>query len=753
MKTVYIAYQTLPPVSITSSASSRSSSSIRQSSSSYSCTLFPKKNNFYNIELYGSGTAPTGYTTEHKLIIYKNLGSGVHSGMYETPYLPYSGIITSITTELPEDVKFEVKTIYKDKNIYIKDGDYLDVQILNLIDVNYSNRIGIDLFKKEAINSFNELFCCTDKCYIGFVKFAGKNQVEKFDFSNNKQQVYAYISGLSGVYKYNPGSAINEALDLAQTFTWKKEALKIINFITNNKPYIERTSYECYKSDIDFPSFSVSEIDDIFLKFNLIKNNNKDTKLNVFFIDDIGIETKNFSPIISSSSRAGGGGASSSSKSLAPPPLPSLFISSISSSSDGPCPCDVNITKTIFECDPCCGIKNAYEDGYKHEILTDPNTLEKICCPPCPEGYYREDKFYDLADGCANCEPLLSSSSTSSSSKSTTSSSSKSWLIRSSSSSLSLIKGSGGSNNSFNSLAANCYPRSAEESCCFQYGKCGSSMTNMICSSESKCSCTLSSADCPDPCPCSINDYGITLNHRITVEQGTCSAGPDCLGWFFEIGMEDKKYTEEYIFDSNNNPNPNPSYLCKGYPLSNTVNLKKCKRPSTDCPSQQDSYSPIPEEPQMKVPCSVHPKVLGATNLTLNWVVLSLCDGRPLFNQIFQSSLIPCKGYYSQGKKFIGGGKFWVSVCTAYGAYGYKIKYWVTWQCGILNDEIKEFEVKFGQPIECTSANADYWSTWPDKKCCCSSSSTSSGSSGGSGGSSTGAIVGGQVLLNVNTLV
>lgn len=730
MRTVYIAYPTSSPVS-TLSSSSRSSSSLQRSSSSYSCTLFPKKNNFYNIELYGSGILPTGYSTEHKLIIYKDLGSGVHSGIYETPYLPYSGVIASITTELPESTKFEVKTIYKDKNVYLKGGDYLDVQILNLVDINYSNRFGLDLFKKEAIRGFNELFCCTDKCYVGFIKFAGKNQVEKFDFSNNKEQVYNYISGLSGVYKYNPGSSINEALALAQTFTWKKEALKIINFITNNKPYIERTSYECYKSDIDFPSFVESEIDDLFLNFNLIKNTNKDIKINVFFIDEIGIETKLLNIISSSSSSnkilpPSPNVKSSSSRPLA---LPSLFISGSDSSIS--CLCDINVEKTISECDPCCGIKDAYEDGYKYQDLTDPDTLERVCCPPCPEGYYRKNNFYNTIEKCANCIPAPSSS-TSSSLKST-SSSSKSWLIRSSSSSLSLIKKS--PNTSSTSLTANCFHLSDEEKCCDKYNKCGSSMISIRCSSESRCSCTLSSADCPKPCPCSIDDYGITVNHDLDTKEGTCGQGPECIGWWLEVEMSDVKYTKKFLSNSNGDSFDNPDYICYKAPLSNTVDLKLCKRDNTFCPNKEGIL--------------LHPNKLG---LTLNWVILNLCDGRNVFNQIFWTILEPCKAYERLGKRVIK--RFWQSCCILNGAYGYKVRYWITWNGGILNNKIKEFEHKFGKPIPCTSDSPIDWSTFPDKKCCCSSSSsTSSNSSGGSGGSSTGAVVGHSILLEANNRV
>ena len=462
-------------------------------SSSLSCQRSSSIPNQFLIELNASGdykVTPSKYQTLHKMIIYDEVASGIFSGRYETPYLRYDGIntlpltgmvsgilsstsagvitgfkidvtgiksgilknIASVQTKLNPSTKVELKTIFEDTNEYLYENEYDGAQILNLIDVNYSNANGLSTFQKTSREIFREALCCKN-FEIGVIKFAGKDNLELFNFTTDETSLVNYIQNLRPVEKNYPGSAINEALDMAATVNWKSNKTKIVNIISNNKPYIEKNDmYSCCKNDANFPIDIKTEINEVLDKVTVLRN--KGITVNTFVVD--GFYESSFALISSSSSR--------SSSSLQKP-QPSLSFPSSSSFSESSCPCDINITRTSFDCDPCCGIKDAFEDGYKYESLIHLNGLEQVCCPPCPDGYYREDIYYDPEFGCFNCIPIDSSSSSSSysansssssrrsssSSRTSSSSSSKSWLSKSSSS-FNVIKSSSSSSRTFTNI-------------------------------------------------------------------------------------------------------------------------------------------------------------------------------------------------------------------------------------------------------------------------------------------------------------
>ena len=193
-------------------------------------------------------------------------------------------MLFDFSTKLRPTTKLEVKTVYEDNTKYVISGDYSSVQILNLLDTNYSNKNGIKIFQEEAFKMFKEMCCCTNKIEVGFVNFAGKDQLSVLPITNDVNLILNYINNVPIIEKNNPGSSINDALNLVSGFNWKSNTYKILNILSNNKPYIETSVYQCYKNDPNFPEETKTEVDEVLNKIINIKNSN--IFINCFYIEN-----------------------------------------------------------------------------------------------------------------------------------------------------------------------------------------------------------------------------------------------------------------------------------------------------------------------------------------------------------------------------------------------------------------------------------------------------------------------------------
>jgi hypothetical protein len=203
----------------------------------------------FQFNLKGEDGFTPSYNSKHKFIIYK---SGIGTGylpVTETNYNSYSAGTISTSTGFFDsgNYKTQIRTIYNNSATtpyYCNAG----VQVANLIDVSYSNKSGLALFKSNSRILLDTLIRSN----------SGLNQVANIHFSddiytitghnftNNTGVFFSGIKALEPYQKEKEGVAINDALDYAiQNLSWSGSKIKIINIITNNFPYVESDVEAC----------------------------------------------------------------------------------------------------------------------------------------------------------------------------------------------------------------------------------------------------------------------------------------------------------------------------------------------------------------------------------------------------------------------------------------------------------------------------------------------------------------------------
>jgi len=189
------------------------------------------------------------YNSKHKLIIYK---SGINTGylpVAETNYTSYSaGTISTYTGFFNSgNYKTQIRTIYNDNSTtpyYCNAG----VQVANLIDVSYSNKSGLSLFKSNSRILLDTLIRSNSGLnQIANIYFSDDiYTITGHNFTSNTGVFFSGIKALEPYQKEKEGVAINDALDYAiQNLSWSGSKIKIINVITNNFPYIESDVEAC----------------------------------------------------------------------------------------------------------------------------------------------------------------------------------------------------------------------------------------------------------------------------------------------------------------------------------------------------------------------------------------------------------------------------------------------------------------------------------------------------------------------------
>jgi hypothetical protein len=193
------------------------------------------------------------YNSKHKLLIYKSgLGVG-YLPIFEVNYAPYSAGIISTYTGIFDtgNYKTKIRTIYNDNSTmpyYCNAG----VQVANLIDISYSNKSGLALFKSNSRILLDTLIRSNSGLnQIATIYFSDDiYTITGHDFTNNTGIFFSGIKTLEPYQKIKEGIAINDALDYAiQNLSWNASKTKIVNIITNNFPYIESDAEPCAEID------------------------------------------------------------------------------------------------------------------------------------------------------------------------------------------------------------------------------------------------------------------------------------------------------------------------------------------------------------------------------------------------------------------------------------------------------------------------------------------------------------------------
>jgi hypothetical protein len=154
----------------------------------------------------------------------------------------YSGIFNS------GNYQIKVKSIYNDTNITFPSLCNSGVQVANLIDLSYSNRSGLALFKNSSSVLFkdflNRNFNLNE---VANVYFLDSLDITGLGFTNNFTNFINSTKILEPLEKTKEGVALNDAIDYAIYNLWWNwnNKKKIINIITNNFPYIESDASDC----------------------------------------------------------------------------------------------------------------------------------------------------------------------------------------------------------------------------------------------------------------------------------------------------------------------------------------------------------------------------------------------------------------------------------------------------------------------------------------------------------------------------
>jgi hypothetical protein len=149
---------------------------------------------------------------------------------------------------LSGDYKIKVKSIYNDTNISFPSLCNSGIQVANIIDLSYSNRSGLALFKSNSIlfrdflNKNSNLNEVANVYFLDSLNIIGQNFTKDFPEFINSTKI------LEPLEKTKEGVALNDAIDYAiynLWWNWNNNKSKIINIITNNFPYIESDASDC----------------------------------------------------------------------------------------------------------------------------------------------------------------------------------------------------------------------------------------------------------------------------------------------------------------------------------------------------------------------------------------------------------------------------------------------------------------------------------------------------------------------------
>jgi len=226
----------------------------------------------------------------NNLIVYKKYRED-YEPIFESKYITdKSGIAYSGFFE-KDNYKVRVKKIInKSGNINLLQPN--GIQILNLIDVSQSNISGINLFRNETRQTFIDVLYenfreNNNSRQVGIIQYAGPDfNITGTQFLTNHSNFIDVVNVLSGVEKPYEGVDLQKALNLAKTYPWEKNKIKIMNIISNNTSYIKQknltTTIACitdyYPNSSSTEIFSFNELEKEVLYF-------KNSGINVNFFD------------------------------------------------------------------------------------------------------------------------------------------------------------------------------------------------------------------------------------------------------------------------------------------------------------------------------------------------------------------------------------------------------------------------------------------------------------------------------------
>ena len=199
--------------------------------------LCPTKNSSnFLINLKGEENFSSPYNTKHKFILYKSGEISGYLPIYESNFLSYNNATIKTYSGLfnSGNYQIKVKSIYNDTNISFPSLCNSGIQLANIIDLSYSNRSGLALFKSNSIlfkdflnknSKFNE---------IANVYFLDSLNITGLQFTTNFTDFINSTKVLEPLEKTKEGVALNDAIDYAiYNLSWNSNynKKKIINII------------------------------------------------------------------------------------------------------------------------------------------------------------------------------------------------------------------------------------------------------------------------------------------------------------------------------------------------------------------------------------------------------------------------------------------------------------------------------------------------------------------------------------------
>jgi len=204
----------------------------------------------FSINLDGQDNFTPLYNTKHKFIIYKS-GINYTTGylpIYESEYSNYNNqnIIKYSGSFDKGNYQIKIKSIYNDTNISFPNLCNNGIQVANIIDVSYSNKSGLALFKNCSSTLYKDFLNNNSNLNeVANIYITDRLDITGFDFINDYKTYVDYIKTLEPVEKEKEGISLNSGIDHAVSrLNWKNK-IKIINIVTNNIPYIESDADDC----------------------------------------------------------------------------------------------------------------------------------------------------------------------------------------------------------------------------------------------------------------------------------------------------------------------------------------------------------------------------------------------------------------------------------------------------------------------------------------------------------------------------